>query len=337
MRKAWRASCVAIIALLAIAATATTELQWLPAGGAPVSGGCGEALLGDGTNIYLLKCLYATSEPAFYRYSPLEQTWAVESASGLEAGQFRTGTALAADGTGLIYALGGGRYEDASRTAFLVYDSIAKVWRHLANTPYAQGAGDALAWCARSSLLYALVGSARHNGGRSYFLAYDPTTDTWTRLAAPWPNTDDGAALAWTGDEYIYALRGEYEELEPHGDFARFSITTGAWQNLQDVPTSAGVGDGGSLLYAGQWEQAQTGSLIAFAGNSASEEPGYDVFSYSLVQTEWSSEGRVPCPAGFYVGNRLAYASGSIYYWQGSPASAKWICGGKGFYAVRVE
>jgi hypothetical protein len=293
--------------------------------------------LGDGTNIYLLKCLYATSEPVFYRYNPSVGTWANESVLGLGTGQFRTGTALASDGSSSIYALCGGRYEDASQTAFLKYDVDSKAWRQLTRTPYAQGAGDALVWCGRSSLLYALVGSARHNGGRSYFLAYDPTAGTWTKLAAPWPNTDDGAALAWTGDEYIYALRGEYEELEPHGDFARFNITTGAWQNLQDMPTSTGVGDGGSLLYIGQWEQTQTGSLIAFAGNSASEEPSYDVFSYSLAQTEWSSEGKVPCPAGFYVGNRPGYASGSVYYWQGSPTSAKWICGGKGFYAVRVE
>jgi hypothetical protein len=143
--------------------------------------------------------------------------------------------------------------------------------------------------------------------------------------------------LAWTGDEYIYALRGEYEELEPHGDFARFNVTTGGWESLPDLPAPGGVGDGGSLLYVGLWERAQTGSLIAFAGNSALEEPGYDVFSYSLAEAEWSSEGKVPCPAGFYVGNRLGYASGSIYYWQGSPTSAKWICGGKGFYAVRTE
>ena len=337
MRRAWRTSCVAVIVLLVIAATAAAELQWFPVGGAPTSGGYGEALLGDGTNIYLLKCLYATSEPVFYRYSPLEHAWASEPVSGLEAGQFRSGTALASDGAGLIYALGGGRYEDTSRTAFLAYDSTGKVWRHLASTPYAQGAGDALAWCGRNALLYALVGSARHNGGRSCFLAYDPTTDTWTKLAEPWPNTDDGAALAWTGDEYIYALRGEYEEVEPHGDFARFNVTTGAWQALQDLPILGGVGDGGSLLYVGQWEQTQTGSLIAFAGNSASEEPGYGVFSYRLAQAEWSSEGNVPCPAGFYVGNRLGYASGSVYYWQGSPTSAKWICGGKGLYAARVE
>jgi hypothetical protein len=337
MRTALRISCAAVITLLVVAAAVGANLQWSAVGGAPVSGGYGEALLGDGASIYLVKCLYATSAPVFYRYSPAVRTWTAETVAGLEIGQFRTGTALAADGAGSIYALCGGRYEDASQKAFLAYDVGAGAWRGLADTPYAQGAGDALAWCGQKKLLYALVGSAHHNGGRSHFLAYDPTKGTWKELAAPWQSTDDGAALAWTGDQYIYALRGEFDETAPHGDFARYDIATGVWQPLPDMPVAAGVGDGGSLLYPGLWDQTQTASLIAFAGNSASEDPGYDVLTYSLTDGEWQSAGRVPCPAGFYVGNRLGYAAGMIYYWQGSPTTEKWICGGKGFYAGRLE
>lgn len=337
MRVAFRTCCAAVITLLVVAAVVGANLQWSAVGGAPVSGGYGEALLGDGTDIYLVKCLYATSTPVFYSYSPTSQTWTSESVAGLEVGQFRTGTALAADGAGSIYALCGGRYEDVNRTAFLGYDVSADAWRRLPDTPRAQGAGDALTWCGRNKVLYALVGSAKHNGGHSSFLAYDPTKGTWTELAAPWQSTDDGAALAWTGDQYIYALRGEFDETVPHGDFARYDIATGVWQPLPDMPVTAGVGDGGSLLYPGLWDQTQTASLIAFSGNSASEEPGYDVFTYSFADGEWQSAGRVPCPAGFYVGNRLGYAADMIYYWQGSPTTEKWICGGKGFYAGRLE
>lgn len=337
MRIALRTCCVAASALLVAILAVGADLQWSTVGSAPVSGGYGEALLGDGTSIYLVKCLCATSEPSFYRYSPALRAWTAQSVAGLEIGQFRTGTALAADGAGSIYALCGGRYEDAGRTAFLVYDVNTDVWRSLAGTRYAQGAGDALAWCGQENLLYALVGSAHHNGGRTHFLAYDPTKGTWAELAAPWPCTDDGAALAWTGDGHIYALRGEFDENVPHGDFARYDIATGVWEPLPDMPVAAGVGDGGSLLYPGLWDQTQTTSLIAFSGNSVSEDPGYGMFLYSLADGRWQSVGRVPCPAGFYVGSRLGYAGGMVYYWQGSPTTEKWVCGGKGFYATRIE
>ena len=63
------------------------------------------------------------------------------------------------------------------------------------------------------------------------------------------PVTDDGASLVWTGGEYLYALRGEWHETIPNGDFARYHIPTQTWQNMTLMPESDGVGDGASLLW----------------------------------------------------------------------------------------
>jgi len=54
--------------------------------------------------------------------------------------------------------------------------------------------------------------------------------------------------------------------------------------------------------------------------------------------TQRSPAESIPCPIGYYVGNRLGYANSTIYYWQGSPQNrTKWICGGDAFYMFEFE
>jgi len=319
---------------------ATAELpSWMPALTAPTSGGYGEAVVGNGQDIFLLKCLYATSTPELYRYSETSGTWSSENTAPLLAGMFRNGTALAwnpAEG-GTIYALGGGRYADPSRTVFLQYQVENSTWSTLPDTPFSQGAGDALAWCGYDSSLYALVGSARHNGGRSYFLRYDPVASTWSQLPFLWSSTDDGAALAWTGGEYLYALAGEYDETLPNGDFARFNIPSQTWERLPPLPAAGGVGDGGSLLWFGDQLAQYQDYIFALSGGTVSEAPGDGFYRYSTSLGEWESLEDIPCPVGYYVGNRLGYAAGGLYYWQGSPKSDKWVCEGTGFYQIPLS
>lgn len=234
-------------------ATTAEFPSWVSAADtAPVSGGYGQAIIGVGENIFLLKCLHVSSVPEMYWYSITSGTWYPMSTPALPTGSFRSGTALAWDGADSIYALAGARYQDASRTVFLQYQVEESTWNTLPDTPSAQGAGNALAWSGYDSSLYAFVGSAAHNGGRSYFLRYDPVGSTWTELPFLWSSTDDGAALAWTGGEYLYALRGEYDEEVPNGDFARFHIPSQTWEQLASLPAAEGVGDGGSLLWIGE-------------------------------------------------------------------------------------
>lgn len=328
---------VMLIGSCASMATIEEAPSWVSAEEAPVSGGYGEAVVGDGQNIFLVKCLYASSSPAMYRYLPASGTWHTEHTASLPMGSFRNGTALAADGAGSIYALAGARYKDAFRTTFLRYRLEGAEWDTLPDSPFAQGAGDALAWSGYDSSLYAFVGSTEHNDGRSYFLRYDPPGATWSELPYLWSSTDDGAALAWAGREYVYALRGEYDETVANGEFARFHIPSQTWEKLAPLPAAGGVGDGGSLLWIGGQLPQYQDFIFALSGGTVSENPGHGFYRYSISLSEWERLEDVPCPVGYYVGNRLGFAAGSIYYWQGSPKAERWVCGGTGFYRIPLS
>jgi hypothetical protein len=332
---------IALIALLSLVITVNTvmteEVSWRQMEDAPVSGGYGQGLVATWDTIYLIKCLYASSAPEFYRYDASADTWHTESVIGLQQGAFRNGTALAWDGSRYIYALGGARYSDHNRRSFFRYDTLENLWCPLRGTQYAQGAGNALTWSGYDEKLYAFVGSNSHNQGHTYFLRYDPKDTSWSLLPGAWEYTEDGASLAWTGEQYIYALRGEADETSPSGDFSRFDISAKRWETLKPIPATGGVGDGGSLLWINRgYDQAQD-MLYALAGGSALEEPGYEFYSYCMNTGNWTRESDIPCPVGYYVGNRLAYADGSIYYWQGSPTTKKWKCSGDSFFAADIQ
>ncbi|MCK5828265.1 hypothetical protein KAH43_07065 [Candidatus Bipolaricaulota bacterium] len=331
---------LAVILIASAISVCSQDLEWLAMGVAPTSGGYGAAVVGTGTYIYMVKCGNATSPVVFYRFDPVAGSggWQELSTEGLEDGAFRNGTALAWDGDGSLFALGGARYEsDPDRREFFRYDIGSDMWYELDPTLVAQGAGNALVWSGFDSMIYGLIGSRSHNDWTSQFDRYDVVSDEWTTLEPPWENTDDGASLAWTGDHYIYAFRGEYIEDTPSLEFARYSISEGKWEEMASFPGEGGIGDGGSLLWVGQWLPAQADVLYALSGGSADEDPGYGVFAYSISNNTWDKLSDVPCPTGYYVGNRLGYAAGMIYYWQGSPQSARWICGGDSFFAAQIS
>ena len=327
-----------MLLLLAVACmTGAQSLNWISQGTSPLTGGYGEAVVGAGDSIYVVKCLYASSKPIFYRYDTTSQVWGDEPVDGLPTGAFRNGTALAWDGQRYIYALGGARYDDPNRREFYRYDTHLRMWTDLPESPHAQGAGDALTWSGFDGKLYAFLGSAKHSGGTTEFAVYDPSEGEWDILEMPWSNTDDGASLAWAGDTSIYALRGEYNETIPTGDFARYDILAGDWEQMADLPGSGGIGDGGSLLWIDSGQDQLSDVIFALSGGSATEEPGHEVYSYSIANATWTQEADIPCPIEYYVGNRLAFAGDSLYYWQGSPTSEKWLCGGNAFFASLLE
>lgn len=98
-----------------------------------------------------------------------------------------------------------------------------------------------------------------------------------------WTTTDDGASLVWTGGEYLYALRGEWQETVPCQDFARYHIPTQIWGDISDIPENGGVGDGGSLL----WIDAYPDYIFALGGGSCLEDPGYNLSRYSIPGDSW--------------------------------------------------
>ena len=296
-----------------------------------VTGALGEAVVGTGENIYVAK---GTS---FYRFRPADGSWATLTAPPQPDGAaFKTGTALAWDHGNYIYALFGAAGVDV-RYWFYRYDIAADSWENLADTPHVQGEADSLTWVATEGRLYAILGGEERWTG---FARYDPATNTWDNgIRDPFAGMGDGACIVWDGGSYIYALQGEFKEEEPRYGFLRYDLGTDTWGSRENIPALphgekdgksgvGGVGDGGSLLYVGHWIPHLSDYIYALSGNQAYPEPIPDnrFYRYTISTNRWERLADLPFGVGHYVGNRLAYAGGRIYAWQGTPST--WAGGG---------
>jgi outer membrane protein assembly factor BamB len=295
--------------------------------GDTVTGAYGEAVAGTGEDIYIAR---GTS---FYRYRPADGSWmAMASPPKPDGSAFKTGTALAWDSGNYIYALFGAASGENHRW-FYRYSISGNSWEALANTPADQGEGDAIAWVSLDSCIYATIGGEQRS---TYFVRYDPSTNTWSdaAVADPPAGMGDGASLVWTGNNYLYALRGEFYETTALYDFWRYDLTTDTWTYMVNIPADphdggvGGVGDGGSLLYIGLWNSSQTDFIYALGGNQAYPEsiPDNRFYRYTISSDTWERLADLPFGVGYYVGNRLGYAKGHIYAWQGTPST--WAGGG---------
>lgn len=319
----------AILAYQAVLSSPTAQVgEWVEKADTPSAGGYGETVVSTNNSIYIARNLYATTNPLFWQYNTSINIWSSMSVSGLPLGAFRNGATLAWNNGSYIYALLGARYSDTNRRLFYRYSMTNNNWEQLADTPHAQGAGDAITWSGYDGYIYAIIGSAKHG---TAFARYKYNSWEVLDLNPNWTVTDDGASLAWTGGQYLYALRGEYAETVPNGDFARYHIPSQSWVDMKDIPEDEGVGDGASLLWVGEYSD----DIFALGGGDVYENPGYNFYSYSISTNSWGQLESIPCPIGYYVGNRLGFANGSIYYWQGSPTTDKWICGGDAFYMFK--
>jgi hypothetical protein len=312
--------------------------KWIEKANTIKAGAVGEAVVGTGDDIYIAWCRNYKTPPEFWRYEPSLDKWNyATNISGLPIGAFRNGAALAWDSNDYIYALLGARYEaeDDNRSLFYRYSITNDSWVRVADTPHAQGAGDAVAWSGYDGYIYAIMGNKDR---KPVFACYNISNDSWNELPfnPNWTSTDDGASLAWTGGDYLYALRGEWQEGNPNQDFARFHIPTKTWEDLSPIPENEGVGDGASLLWIGNWLSDYNDYIFALGGGSCLEDPGYNFYCYRISSNRWEQLVPIPCPIGWYVGNRLGFANGHIYYWQGAPATEKWVCGGDAFYMFEL-
>jgi PKD repeat protein len=290
----------------------------------------GEAVVGTDTALCIAR------GTVFYRYLPSDSSWTpMEPPPNPDAGDaFKTGTALAWDFGDYIYALYGAATPD-SRKWFYRYSISQDSWQPLANTMVDQGEGDAITWVGVDNCIYATVGGEQRS---THFMRYDPSTNSWNDVPADPPaGMGDGASLVWTGDNYLYALRGEFDENLPLYDFWRYSLLDDVWTAKANIPATAhdsgvgGVGDGGSLLYVGFWLANQTDYLYALSGNQAYPElpqpiPDNRFYRYTISTDSWEHMENLPFGVGDYVGCRLGYADGYIYAWQGTPGT--WAGGG---------
>jgi len=292
-----------------------------------VTGAWGEAVVGTGDAVYIAR------KNSFYRYRPSDNSWtALADPPNPDAGDaFKTGTALTWDFGNYIYALYGAATAD-SRRWFYRYSISSGSWGALTNTTADQGEGDTITWVSTDNCLYATIGGEQRP---THFMRYDPSTDSWSDTPADPPEgMGDGAALVWTGEDFLYALRGEYDELSPLYDFWRYSLIDNVWTamaNISATPHSGGgggVGDGGSLLYVGFWLSEYTDYVYALSGNQAHPDniPDNRTYRYTTSTNSWERLADMPFGVGYYVGCRLGYADGHIYAWQGTPST--WEHGG---------
>ena len=230
-----------------------------------------------------------------------------------------------------------------SRRWFYRYSISGNSWEALANTTADQGEGNAITWVSTENCVYATIGGEQRP---TYFMRYDPSTDSWNSTPAnPPAGMGDGASLVWTGDDYLYVLRGEFLETEALYDFWRYSLTDNSWAAMADIPAlphsggSGGVGDGGSLLYVGHWLPNQSDYIYALSGNQAHPDniPDNRTYRYTISTDSWERLADLPFGVGYYVGCRLGYADGYIYAWQGTPST--WPGGGDDLakYDVSLE
>ena len=291
-----------------------------------VTGTHGEAIVGTGTALYIARGTH------FYRYQPSSGDL-LELANPTEpdGSAFKTGTSLTWDFNNYIYALFGAATSD-TRSWFYRYSISSNTWEALANTPMDQGEGDALAWVETEGRLYASIGGEQRP---TYFMQYNPTTNSWSDAPTDPPGgMGDGASLVWAGEEMLYALRGEFEETTALYDFWSFNLSSNSWHLMANIPAAAhsegegGVGDGGSLLYVGFWLQNQTDCIYALSGNQVYPEsiPDNRTYRYSISTNIWEQLADLPFGVGYYVGQRLGFADGRIYAWQGAPST--WEGGG---------
>ena len=323
-------------------AIATGPGVWVVASYSPYIEGYGVGVTGAGENIYI-----ANSLPEhFMCYNSVDDTWQNLSVpSGLlwkpgkpgsMIGAFKNGTCMAWDNGDYLYTLFGASYADGDdgyyRHYFYRYSISNDTWEQLENTlnTKGQGAGDAITWVPGSVLgtgndwIYAIVGSASHG---TSFWRYNISTDTWGSMSfnPGWTTTDDGCSLVWTGDNYLYALRGEWMESSPCYDFARYDLLNDNWEDMAPIPAypwgggAGGVGDGGSLLWIGG---GYSDFIYALSGNQCIPEPIYDnrFYLYTISTNTWQRLADMPGGVGSQNGPRLGFASGSmgkIYCWRG--------------------
>ena len=320
--------------------------EWIEKANTTKAGALGGAVVGTGDYIYIAWCRYSTKQPEFWCYGPIENKWNYSmNNSSLPKGAFRNGAALAWDHNDYIYALLGGRYppKDIDRALFYRYAISDNIWKQLNDTPCAQGAGDAITWSGYDNFVYAIIGDRKKG---SEFARYNCSSDSWENLAlnSNWSNvTDDGASLVWTGGEYLYALQGEVDEdkHQPNTNFSRYNIQSEKWEDRKSLEQEEeGIGDGGSLLWIGNWIPKYNNYIFALGGASGlkGEELGNNFYGYCISRDNWTELTPIPCPIGKYVGNRFGFAKGHIYYWQGSPENeAEQVCNGSAFFMFEFE
>lgn len=145
--------------------------------------------------------------------------------------------------------------------------------------------------------LYAFQGKTKA------FWNYSIMSNTWAAKAQVTDNTDQGAGLAYDGNNLIYGLRGAGTK-----KFWSYNITANAWTTLKDTPQN--VKWGGALVYL-------DGYVYAFRGDDKT-----DFWRYDPGANTWSV--MAAAPGTVKEGGALTTDGTSIYALRGDGSAALW-------------
>ena len=159
------------------------------------------------------------------------------------------------------------------------YDSAANSWRTLSRSPLAPSQGPLGAWTGHRLLV---VVSGYSPDGKPYpaslarVAAYDPATDSWSRLAAPAPAAlRYGGAAAWDGHELLVVGN---ESATKHVALA-YDPSANRWRRLARPPE-------GLVPLQAFW----TGSRLIVIGS----DEVMRAFAYDPTADRWTALPRIP-------------------------------------------
>jgi N-acetylneuraminic acid mutarotase len=214
----------------------------------------------------------ATPQPSLYALAPGAASWTTEAPAPVDGRQYAAAT-TGRDGT--VYLLGGVNQSLSAQSGAYAYTPSTNSWRQLPDMPGAR-AGLAAA-TGTNGVIYALGGWSGQTGVTrqttyNTVFAYNPSTNSWTTLAAMPASLYDLAAATGT-DGTIYAIGGADAAFSAQGGVYAYSPTSGTWSTEAPLPAAA------------QGLAATTGAdgdIYAIGGGSGA-------YSYSPSAGEWTT------------------------------------------------
>lgn len=215
----------------------------------------------------------------FFKYSISSNAWTALTNS--VAGQ-QPGAGIAWAGGDFIFAIHGG-----NGTTFARYSISGNSWTTLTATPVLQGYGSSIVWTGGNELF--VLFAAGFNAGDSAVYSYAISTGTWTlKTSIPQVSTKpfSGAALAWSGGDFIYALKGNGTN-----EFYRYSISGNSWTQMTNAPAAVGAATDAALGSNLRWNGGNF--LYALPGNGSTA-----FWRYDIAGNSWTTLVALPAAVG---------------------------------------
>lgn len=247
------------------------------------------------------------------------------------------GSSSAASGSDHIYALRGGGANE-----FWRYSISGNSWSN--RTTFSGNVSTSAMVPVGTDHIYVIWRNAGDEFVRS-IMRHNITANTWTSLASTPAVIGNGATLAWSGGDHIFATRGGGSS-----EFWQYSISGNSWSTRASVPeivwARACVWAGGDFLFllagggfyrysisGNTWatmanlptSRGQEASLIFVAGDFifASIGTNNEFWRYSISGNSWTRFANAP--AVTTIDGSLAYAGGRhIYALRGETFSDFW-------------